>query len=662
MIRRSLLLAAASSAACFGVGHAEDAAPRDVTGVIVTASPLAGDPDRFATIVQQIPRSEILSSGGANLADALRGTPGVAGTGFAAGASRPVIRGMDAQRVKVVENGLSSSDVSDVGPDHGTPIDPLAAQAIEVVRGAATLRYGSQAIGGVVNAFNNRVPMHRVDGVSGEATAAYSSAASTGEGSALVDAGAGNLAVHMDAFGRRASDYDTPLGKQSNSFFRGDGYSAGASYFFDGDSRVGGSYTRYEAKYGIPAEDTFIRMHQDKGTFGSSLKLNAGALETINVDASYADYTHSEIDPAGPTVESTFNNREWDGRAEATFGQIGVLSGAALGLQLQDRKFDALGEGADYLLPTHTRSAAGFIFAEAPIGPLQFQGALRVETSRIDGASAAGAATRRSFTPVSVSAGFTYDLNDSIRLGLTAASAARAPAQTELFARGPHDGPGTFETGNASLGLERANSLEATMRAKFGDGGKLEASLWGARFSDYIYGALSGRTCDEAGVCAFNSPEELKELNYAQLDAEFWGAEAKGSYPLGSVLGGVLKADVLADYVRAKFANGAGDVPRIQPGRAGGGLSWSSKSLDAGFMVLGVSDQKRVGVADSATDGYTSVDAQVAWRPLGDSNKLEILLVGHNLADQVERNSTALNKDDVVMPGRDVRLVLTTRF
>ncbi|CAN7510328.1 TonB-dependent receptor [Phenylobacterium sp. LjRoot225] len=662
-VKTLLFAAGAVAALSTGRAYAEDA-PKSVSEVVVTASPIAGDPDRFATIVDQVNRDDVLTNGGSSLADSLRDIPGVAGTGFATGASRPVIRGMDAQRVKIVENGQSSADVSDVGPDHGVPIDPLAAQTVEVVRGAATLRYGSQAIGGVVNAINNRIPRKPISGVEGEASAAYNSVAGGGEGSLMLDAGGGPFAMHIDGFGRRASDYDTPIGKQQNSFFRGNGQSVGASYFFgdDDDSRVGASGTHYEARYGIPSDDTFIRMRQDKGAFGSSLQVDAGPLQTINLDLSYADYTHSEIDPEGNLVLSTFNNKEWDSRAEALFGPMGPLSAAALGVQWQDRKFEALGEGADYLLPTHTQSAAGFAFVEAPLGAFQFQGALRVERSRIDGTPASGVSMRRTFTPISVSAGFTYEVSDDLRLGLTASSAGRAPAQTELFARGPHDGPQTFETGDPSLKIERANSLEATARYRVGSGGKIEASAWGTRFNGYIYGALTGRTCDEAGVCAFDSPEELKELNYSQRDANFWGVELKGAFPVAKTLGGDLSVNVLADYVRAKFTGGGGDVPRIQPGRIGGGLSWASKSLDAGFMVLAVDSQDHVGVADSPTDGYTSVDAQIAWRPLDGSRRLEVLLVGHNLADETIRNATALNKDNVVMPGRDVRVVLVSHF
>jgi iron complex outermembrane receptor protein len=647
------LLACANQAVAQDLGHS-------VSEVVITASPLAGDPDRFATIVEQVSRDQVLSNGGASLADALRNVPGVAGTGFAAGASRPVIRGMDAQRVKLAENGLSSSDVSDVGPDHGVPIDPLAAQQIEVVRGAATLRYGSQAIGGVVNVINNRIPLKPIDGIEGETTAAYSTSSSTGEGTVSLDAGQGPFAVHLDGFGRRASSYDTPDGVQPNSFFRGNGYSGGASYFFGDDSRIGASGTHYEARYGIPSDDTFIRMKQDKGAVGGSFKFSQGLLQRINVDAGYADYTHSEIDPETNAVLSTFNNKEWDGRMEALFGATGPLSASALGVQFQDRKFSALGEGADYLLPTHTQSVAAFAFVEAPVGALQFQGAARVEHIKIDGTPTTGIETSRDFTPFSLSAGFTYDASDALRLGLTVASAARAPAQTELFARGPHDGPATFETGDPELKIERANSLEATARYKLGSEGRIEASAWAAHFDNYIYGALTGRLCDESGVCEAGG--ELKELNYGQRDANFWGLEAKAFFPLASVGGGKLSGQVLGDYVRAKFTGAGGDVPRIQPGRFGGGLDWDNDVVDASFLVLAVSSQDHVGVADLATDGYTSVDAQVRWKPFKAKPGIALTLVGHNLADETIRNATALNKDSVLMPGRDVRLVLSAKF
>ncbi len=665
MTRRVWLLAAAGvGALSAGPALAQADLGHAVSEVVVTASPIGGNPDRFATIVTQVTRDEVLQNGGVSIGDALRDAPGVSTTGFAAGASRPVIRGMDAQRVKLVENGLSSSDVSDVGPDHGIPIDPLSAQSIEVVRGAATLRYGSQAIGGVVNVINNRIPLKPADGFGGEAASAYSSASNAGEGTLSLDAGQGPFAVHLDGFGRHADSYDIPGGRQENSWAHTDGFAGGASYFFGDDdgSRVGFDGAHYEAKYGIPSDTTFIHMQQTKGAFGSSFKIDQGPLQRVNVDLGYADYRHDEIDPDGNVIASTFLNTEWDGHAEAVFGAFGPFSAAAVGVQGQDRRFSALGEGADYLLPTHSKSGAVFVFVEAPLGPLALQGAVRIEHMQITGTPASGVQTTRDFTPVSASLGFTVPVGDDLRLGLTASTAARAPAQTELFARGPHDGPQTLETGDPGLKIERANSLEATLRYKLPMGGRIEASLWGAKFDNYIFGQLTGRRCDDGGACAFGSDAVLKELNYTQLDATFWGAEVQAFVPVTRLAGGELAVQVLGDYVRAKFDGGAGDVPRIQPGRFGGGLHWETVRIDASVLALTVGAQHHVGVADPPTDGYASLDAQIGWRPFASKPGLELLLVGHNLADETIRNATALNKDLVVMPGRDIRVVLSARF
>jgi iron complex outermembrane receptor protein len=638
-----------------------DADTKPLGQVVVTASPLARDADSFATIVDSVNRDQILRQGGANLADALSNEPGVTGTTFASGASRPVIRGFDANRVRVLEDGVGSFDVSDVGPDHGVPIDPLSAQKIEVVRGAATLRYGSQAIGGVVNAINNRVPTELPEeAVTGEVSASYADNADTRQGAALLDGRFGQFAYHLDGFDRHADDYDTPDGKMSNSYFRGDGYSGGGSYFF-GDSRIGAAAVHYDAKYGIPGEDTFIDMKQTKELMRSSFAVGDGAFQTVNVEGGYADYEHSERDPVTNEALSTFKDNEWDGRAEALFGEMGPFSGAAFGIQLQNRNFSALGEGADYLLPTTTKTYAGFAFADAPLGTaVDLQAGARVERVKIDGTPTSDVHTSRDFTPVSGSVGLLFTATKTVSFGVTLSSAARAPAQTELFARGPHDGPATFETGDPTLDLERANSLEGSMRVRT-DSVRVDVSVWGARFSNYIFGALTGRTCDDEGNCVIGDSEELKELNYEQVDAKFYGAEAKSTFTLYQGTSGKFHALLLADYVRAKLDEG-GNVPRIPPYHIGGGLGWDSAKFDAHVLVKYSGEQNDVAVAETPTDSFTSVDAQLGWRPFDSTPGLELALIGRNLTDSVQRNAIALNKDEVILPGRDISLMVRANF
>ena len=655
---RALLLL--STTVCSATTYAADPAS-SIDTVVVSASPITPE-DKLATIVESVDRDEILRAGGANLADALANTPGVTGTGFASGSSRPVIRGFDASRVRTLEDGIGSFDVADVGPDHGIPIDPLSAQRIEVIRGAATLRYGSQAIGGVVNAINNRVPRLLPDEpFAAELTGLYGTNADTRQGSALLDGRVGSLAIHADGFKRESHDYDTPDGTMTNSFFRGNGYSLGGSYLFD-KNRVGAAVIHYDSEYGIPGEGAFIDMKQTKELLRTSFAPEIGAFHTLTIEGGHADYEHSEIELETGEVGSTFKDDEWDARAEALFGALGPFSAAALGVQFQNRDFSALGEGEDYLLPTETRTAAAFAFADAPLSErLHLHIGARVESVDVDGTPGDDVATSRSFTPISASAGLLFDATDALRLGFTASSAARAPGQTELYARGPHEATATFETGNPEFDEERANSLEATLRYDT-EKSRFEVAVWGSDFTDYIFGNLTGRTCDDEGICVDDDSGELDELMYEQRDALYWGAEARATIDLIEAAGAPLRGILLADYVRATLDDG-GEVPRISPYHVGLGLNWDGQQLGGGFLVKYTGPREdNLATAETPTAGFVSVDAQAMWRPFEKSPDIEIALVGRNLTDRLQRNAVSLNKDDVILPGRDVRLMVRAKF
>ena len=402
-------------------------------------------------------------------------------------------------------------------------------------------------------------------------------------------------------------------------------------------------------------------MKQTKGVFQSSFAVNLGALHIVTADGGYADYKHDEVDPAGNVVVSTFKDKEWDSRVEALFDALGPFSSSALGVQVTQKRFSALGEGFDYLNPTTTKSAAGFGFTEAALSKnLRLQMGARVEHVDIDGTPASGVATSLSYTPMSGSVGVVFDASEALKLGLTFSSAARAPGQTELFARGPHDGPGTFETGDPTLKVERANSLEGTIRVRT-SGFEFEGAAWGAKFRNFMYGQITGRTCDEDGVCVAGNSEALRELNYTQRGATFWGLEGKATVSLATIGDGALGADVLADYVRAKLDR-AGNVPRIPPYHVGGGLFWDSDRIYANFLLRYTGAQTEVGFAETPTKGFANLDAQVTWRPWLQNPRVEVAVVGKNLTDRVQRNAISINKDTVILEGRDVRLVLRTTF
>jgi iron complex outermembrane recepter protein len=623
--------------------------------VVVTASPI-GDPDRLATIGGSVDRDQLLRSGGNTIADALSQLPGVTSSGFAAGAGRPVIRGMDANRVRTLEDGIGSFDVSDVGPDHGVPLDPFAAERVEVVRGAATLRYGSQAIGGVVNAISNRVPLHLMEGVSGgEVSGSFGTGADSRDVSGQFNSRSGDWAMHADAFSRHSSDYDTPDGAMSNSWLRGEGGALGGAWI-GADERVGLGVVRHESRYGIPGEDAFIDMQQTKLSLRSSFNLSAGAWRQLTVDAGGADYEHSERDAAG-VAQSTFKDREWDVRAEAVAGPWHFLSESALGMQLQQRNFSALGEGQQYLFPTRTRSQAVFGFAESRLSdPLRLQFGARVEHVSVDGTPASDVPVTRSVTPISASAGLVFDAGEPWRLGLALSSAARAPAQTELFARGMHEATATYETGQSSLRAERANSAELSLRWR-GERLHADGAVWVTDFNHFIYGELTGRTCSEEGDCITGEGEELTELLYTQRGALFRGVEGHAEIELLQHAGGDLHLNLLADAVRATLDGSAGNVPRIPGYRVGAGLAWQGAAFDANVFVKYNGRQSDVAAQETPTSGFFNVDAQLAWRPWTQHPGIELALTGRNLTNTLQRNAVSLNKDEVVLPGRDLRLV-----
>lgn len=657
---RTALLAGAAVVAFVPHAFADtDQQANDKNTIIVTAAPYAVASDEVPTIVTHVDRDQILRAGGASISDALAQEPGISATTFASGASRPIIRGMDATRVRILENGVSSSDVSDIGPDHGMPIDPFAAESIEVVRGAGTLRYGSQAIGGVVNAINNRVPMVLPkEPISAEAEGSYGTVSNVGEGGALVDAKLGQVALHADGFYRDAGDYDTPLGTQQNSFFRGHGASLGGSYFFGGDdaSHVGLSISQYNSKYGIPSDTTYIDMRQTKVTSRDVFAVNAGPLKSINLDASYADYTHDEKEPDG-TIDTTFRNKEFDGHLEFLLNPLGPIRNSALGFEVQNRKFSAIGDDGSYLFPTTTQSEAAYLFTELPVTDiLHLQASGRVEHVRTEGTPASNIYTARDYTPVSGAIGALLDVGSHVKLGLTGSSTGRAPAITELFARGGHDGPNTFETGDPNLKIERANSIEATVRVNL-DRFHFDGSAYSTWFNNYIYGDLTGRTCDDDGTCAVGGDGDLKELNYRQQGAHFRGLEGKASYDLFHQKDATLQLTALADYTRATLDNG-GNVPRIPPYRLGGGVNWLSPIWDASVQFIHAGEQDKFGAFDTATPGYNNLNAQIAWRPFKSQPGIEFAIIGQNLTDEVQRNAASLNKDLVVQPGRNVRFMV----
>lgn len=652
----SCAMLAISSGTVFAQDGAVPSGDR-VEKVVVTASALSKSRDKFATLVGTADRDDLTQEGGLNVADSLTRIPGVTSTSFAAGAGRPVIRGFDATRVRVLENGLGSFDVSDVSPDHGVPIDPLALQRVEIVRGPATLRYGSQAIGGVVNALNNRIPTSLGDkAFSGDLHFAAGSVDSSSEIAGLADGHFGNFAWHLDGVKQDRDDYDIPIapGSLFNSAAEGLGYSAGGS-FVGSSGYIGAAYVRFESEYGIPGEDAFIPLEQDKGLFAAEWRNPFAGLAAFRVNAGISDYKHEEVVP-GEGAAQTYLDEQYEIRSELVTEAFGPFSAAAVGVQIQNRDFQALGEAEEFLQPSTTDSLGFFAFADAPIGErVNLEFGARYEMTEVDGTPVTDVFTSREFEPVSASAGLVFEASDDLTFGLSAFYAERAPNQVELFARGPHEATGTFEIGDQTLDVEKATNLEANARLSL-PRITAELTVFHTDFEGFIYGQLTGNLLDEDGTP--NPAGDFEELFYIARDATFVGGEFQAAVLLGAMAGGELNLDLMADMVHAEF-DGGGNVPRIPPVRIGGGLRYDSEAIGVFARLMHAFEQDDIALEETPTDGYTRVDLGLTWHA---AEAVDISLIGRNLTDEEIRNHVAFNKDEVVLPGRDVRLVLSLRY
>lgn len=620
---------------------------------------------------------EIEAKQGNTLTDTLASKPGISGSAFAPGASRPIIRGLDNARVRIQENGISSQDVSTLSEDHAFPIDPYAADHAEVIRGPATLRYGSQAIGGVVAVENNRIPTYLpIHGFDARIRGGYSSVDDGRDGAFSVNAGSGNFVVHTDAFKRQADDYDTPRGRQSNSFVETDGVAVGGS-FVGQDGFAGVSFTEFNSIYGIPGEDARIDMQQDKINSKGEWRVRSNGIEAIRYWFGASKYQHNEVSPEGE-IGSRFLNNEQEGRVEIQHQQIetslGALSGA-VGVQVSHRDTTGLSleSGENLLEPSTTRHIAGFIFEELELTPLlRMQAAGRIEHADVSGTGvedpfgvSAIVSRDEAFTPVSASLGSLYQFPLGIVGRLTASYVERAPEAQELFSKGAHEATGTFEIGDPDLSIEAASTIEAGFKRTAG-AFRFDSSVFYTRFNDFIFKqATPGVFCDDT-LASCGSGSELQQVTFQQRDATFYGVELSGQYDVAHVWNGVVGIDGQYDFVNAQFSSGE-NVPRIPPHRIGGGIYYKDANWFLRAGVLHAFDQNRIGLGETATDGYTLVSAELSYTQKvpelsGIGTAYTLGIKGENLADDEVRNHSSFLKDEVLQPGASVRIFADVKF
>ncbi len=652
--------------------------------IVITATPLNTtelEMTRSATVLTGKELRQRLNN---SIGETVGNLPGVHNAYFGPGVGRPIIRGQDGPRVAVLENNISSNDVSNVSADHAVSIEPFLARQVEVLRGPATLLYGSDTIGGVVNVQTYRIP-GRSDGNGANNSITLQGNSVADERFAGVELNhryelneTASLGFHFDGFIRDTDDYDIPgfsdidedgadgdlPGTLENSALETDGFSAGFSYLGSGwEADI--SVTTFDTLYGIPGaghghEEEEEDEDHDEGEEEEEEEIISIDLEQTRIDGrlvidnplkhidsiklliSNNDYEHQELE--GDEIGTQFDADTLETRLEFTHAPLAGWNGV-FGLHYQTRDFSALGEEA-FVPPSETDQLALFLLEEKQIGDFRVEMGLRLEDQ--DVTTALG--QRASHTPFSASVGTVWSFSSDLSLAANIARAQRAPSEEELFANGPHLATETFEIGDAQLDEETSTSFELSLR---GERGPLSGSLtyFYNDFEDFVFLTDTGLIEDDLPV-----------RQWEQADAEFRGVEGEVALDFARSASGFWQLHAFFDTVDAELSGG-GNLPRTPPTRFGAGLEWNHGPWQVGVDAVEFKNQDDTAALETPTAGYTLTNANLVYRINSQSGiQWEAYLRARNLGDEEARNHTSFLKDVAPLPGRNWVLGLRASF
>ena len=655
-IHRTLCARAIACAfAASSVAHAQSDA--------IYVTPLTTDESSVVQPASVLRGEELRRRQASSLGDTLDREPGVHSGGMGPGATRPVIRGQDAPRVRVLDNGLGTMDVSNISPDHQSTVETLGATQVEILRGPATLIHGGGAIGGLVNVVTKRIPRDRMQGVAGAAELRQGAGGREYTGLVDLNGGTGGLAWHVDAFSRHAGDYDGRRGRVANSFVESRGANLGASFVGD-RGHVGLGAQMLDGFYGVPGgEMARIDLDQKRYDLEGELRNPMPGFARIRARLGRNDYRHNEIEQTG-AIATRFENNGTEGRLELTHRPLGPFTGV-LGVSGHERRFSAVGEES-FVQPVRSRNDALFLLEEARAGNWRFELGGRVERERHRPEAASGP-PMRSFSPTTWSGGATWAFMPGYSAAATLTRAQRAPAIEELYANGPHHATATFEIGDNALGKEVSRNFDVGLRKTAG-AWRWKAGVYANRFRNYVFGQFQ----DVDGNGVFNSrldrvdetnaadpAGELLRLRYRQANARFRGLEAELAWRPQGAWG----MRLFADAARGRL-EGIGNVPRMSPSRLGLEGSYGAGPWGAHASLLRVMRQDRIAAEqETVTPGYTRLDAGLQYRVRHGGQVVSTLfLQANNLLDKDMRVHTSFIKDAAPLPGRSLTAGVRATF
>ncbi len=699
--------------------------PASVENIVVTANALQSSVLESVTPVTVIGAEKLRKIEAPTLGETLKNAPGVHSTYFGPVSSSPVIRGNDGPRVKIVQNGLDVSDVSRVGPDHNVATTLSSATQVEVLRGPATLQYGSGAIGGVVNVVDKRIPQYQIDGVEGEAETSYSTVNNGSYTRADVTGGSGNIAWHVDGFYRDTDnadipgfasidpDEDEPNGVLESSAMETRNVVAGLSYVAE-EGYFGFAVEQLDNKYGVPGyshahgeeehegedHDLEEHDHEEHAEEGVLLDVDmtryqaAGewhspfeGITNLKFAAAYTDYEHAEIEDGEPGT--VFTNESSDIRLSAYHEEVNGWHGV-FGLQFNHSDYNAVGEEA--FTPANTASSyALYLIEQKKVGNVTFELGGRLERTTLDADASeveldvlhdehegeehavAFNFPDYDFTSLSLSAGANWEYQEGHSVAVTLSRSERAPSQQELFSAGQHLATQSYEVGLV-FDMDEEGHIEETLKGvkeevstnlditfrKFTGSWGYSASFFYNQADDYVFQTSTGLIAlsehEEHGHDEHGDEEGLPIYYFQQADADIWGFEAETYVDLSDTL----RLTVFGDYIRAEIEDD--NLPRTPPMRFGSELSYVNDGLSADVGFTWYDDQNEVASFETATDGYTLVNASVQYEFGTQGIDWVVFARGENLTDEEARVHTSFLKDQAPLPGRNFTMGVRALF
>ncbi len=635
--------------------------------VSVTATPIGTDPLNVTQATVQLSGKELQRALSASIGQTLSGEPGMASRFNGPLAAAPVIRGLTGERVLVLQDGDRTGDLSSAAVDHLNAVDPSGADRIEVIRGPASLLYGNNALGGVVNVISGDIPTSIPSKASGFAMGQGESVTPGGVVSAGLNLPLGKqFAVTARGGLRRFEAMRVGGGAtQANTDGATDNATVGAGFVGDHAS-VGLVYRQMNFEYGLPHPDGDEairldgqrRMLQGQSTFGTHF----APLSTVKIDGTAQWYQHNEIEPSGEIgTRFSLNSQTANATARTQLGR----SIGAVGLQGIFRQYAPSGEEA-FTPGADNNNVAAFVFQEVPLS----SGAIEAQTPRLqigarydrftlrtkpvgaDDIARFGAAQSRDYSNVAASIGLSAPIAPNVSFTANASRGFRAPTVEELFANGFHAAVGTYDVGNASLKPEQSTGLEAGLRAQRA-GTFAQANVYYNMIDQYIRPVAVG-TQDVDG-------DLVPLVNFQQDDAVLYGAEGQVETQLpGRFVGGLM-----GDFTRARFREGDDNLPYIPAGRLGASLRFDNGTWSAGGEVRHVFTQDRVSgdALDVATDAYTLVNASATWLfTVRGSTVHSVTVRADNALDAQYRDAASRIKSYALNPGRNLSVVYKLLF